>query len=199
MKIIQIGAEAVLSREKNKLIKNRIKKSYRIEEIDNKIRKFRTKRETKILSKLDFVPKVLNTDEKNTTIEMEFINGDLIRNILDNITNEKRKEICKKIGKQINEMHQKGIIHGDLTTSNMILKNNKIFFIDFGLGFFSTRIEDKATDLRLLRQALESKHYKCFDKVYKYILEGYQNQEVLDWLKNKVEKRGRYKRKKNEI
>ncbi|MEK6922863.1 MAG: KEOPS complex kinase/ATPase Bud32 [Nanoarchaeota archaeon] len=199
MKVIQIGAEAILIKEKNKLIKNRIPKSYRIKEIDEKIRKSRTKREAKILSKLDFVPKVFSIDDKKAIIEMEFIQGDLLRDILDSMNQRELEEICNKIGKQIYEMHQKGIIHGDLTTSNMILKDKKIFFIDFGLGFFSQRIEDKATDLRLLRQALESKHYKCFDIAYPNILNSYQDREVLEWLKNKVEKRGRYKRKKNEL
>jgi Kae1-associated kinase Bud32 len=94
-------------------------------------------------------------------------------------------------------MHDKDIIHGDLTTSNMILKE-KVYFIDFGLGFNSTRIEDKAVDLHLLRQAFESKHYKHFEEFFKEVLEGYKLsknwKEVLNRLE-KVEMRGRYKRK----
>jgi len=199
MKIIQIGAEAVLIRKKDKLIKNRIPKLYRLKEIDYKIRKSRTRREAKLLSRLNFVPRLFNFDDQKAEIEMEFIDGKLLRDILNNMYSKKRKEICKLIGRQIYEMHQKGIIHGDLTTSNMILRNNKIYFIDFGLGFFSNRIEDKATDIKLLRQALESKHHTCFNRVYKEILKEYKDKKVLEWLKDKVEKRGRYKGKKYAI
>lgn len=198
METIAIGAEAVLYKDKDKLIKKRVSKGYRIKKIDEKIRKTRTRSEAKILDKLSFVPKVFTSDDKQMTIEMEFIKGDLLRDVLDSFNSKKRKEVCEKVGKQISEMHNEDIIHGDLTTSNMILKDEKIYFIDFGLGFSSLRVEDKATDLRLLKQALESKHYKCFEEAYKSVLKGYKNKEILDWLTNKVEKRGRYKRKKKQ-
>jgi len=188
MELVQIGAEAVLTKENNKLIK------------------FRTRRESKILEKLDFVPKVFSSDDKNMKIIMEFVNGELVKNVLDGLNEKERKEICEKIGEQIGEMHDLGIIHGDLTTSNMIIRvlplstqKKEIVFIDFGLGLFSKKLEDKATDLRLFRQALESKHYKVFDESYKAVLDGYKksenSKEVLKWLEEKVEKRGRYKRK----
>ncbi|MEK6951970.1 MAG: KEOPS complex kinase/ATPase Bud32 [Nanoarchaeota archaeon] len=201
MELIQIGAEAVLTKEDNKLIKYRVSKGYRLNEIDEKLRKFRTRRESKILEKLDFVPKVFSSDDKNMKIIMEFINGKLVKNILDELNEKERKEICEKIGEQIGEMHDIGIVHGDLTTSNMIIQEGtkKIVFIDFGLGLFSKKLEDKATDLRLFRQALESKHYRVFDKSYNCVLDGYKksknSKEVLKWLEEKVEKRGRYKRK----
>ena len=53
-----------------------------------------------------------------------------------------------------------------------ILKNGKVYFIDFGLGFFSNKTEDKAVDLHLLKQALESKHYQIFENdisIYKLL------------------------------
>ncbi len=72
--------------------------------------------------------------------------------------------IFKEIGNLIGKMHNQNIIHGDLTTSNMIVNSNekKIYFIDFGLSFFSEKIEDKAVDLHLLKRALESKHLKKY-------------------------------------
>jgi len=195
MKLIQQGAEAKLYRDKNSLIKERVKKSYRIEEIDKKIRKFRTKREAKLLitAKIN-VPKVFNIDEENMKIEMEFLEGDLLKNILDTLPLEKSLEICKQIGTEVSSLHSQDIIHGDLTTSNIILKENKLYFIDFGLGFFSNKVEDKAVDLHLLKQALESKHYKNFEEFYKTILKNYKHKDVLNRLE-KVELRGRYKRK----
>ena len=103
------------------------------------------------------------------------------------------------MGKQIAILHFNNIIHNDLTTSNMILRDKKLYFIDFGLSFISTKTEDKAVDLKLLKQALESKHYTISNTSFNHVLKGYkfipkQYQEVINRLKQ-VEKRGRYKRK----
>ena len=197
MKVIARGAEAILIKEGNYLIKERIKKSYRIDEIDFKLRKYRTRSEAKLLSKVENSPEVFDVDEKNMKIKMEFIDGKLIKDILDGMHSDKRNLILREIGGKIAKMHDSDIIHGDLTTSNMILKE-KVYFIDFGLGFVSNKIEDKAVDLHLLRQALESKHYKHFEESFKEILEGYKIsknfKEVIQRLE-KVEKRGRYKNK----
>lgn len=197
MKILQQGAEAILYLDGNKVIKDRIKKNYRLKEIDEKLRKFRTKREAKILEKADInVPKVLKLDLDNKKIEMEFIKGKLLKDCLDDLKN--RNEVCKQIGEEIAKLHNQDIIHGDITTSNLILKDDKVYFIDFGLGFFSNKFEDKAVDLHLLKQALESKHYKHFKESFENVLKGYKKskdyKEVLDRLE-KVEKRGRYKGK----
>ncbi len=194
-KTIAQGAEAILIKVDNTLIKERIKKSYRIEEIDKKIRKFRTRREAKLLQTAKInVPKVFNVDEQNMKIEMEFLEGDLLKNILDSLPLKKSLEICKQIGIEVSNLHSQNIIHGDLTTSNMILKDNKLYFIDFGLGFFSDKAEDKAVDIRVLKQALESKHYKNFEKYFSGFLKNYKHKDVLKRLE-KVELRGRYKGK----
>src|SRR3989344_7908722 len=200
MKIIAKGAEAILYKQGNYLIKERIKKSYRIDDIDNKLRKYRTRSEARLLQKAENSPKVFNVDEKGMKIKMEFIDGKLIKNILDNLKNERRNLLLREIGGKIAKMHDSNIIHGDLTTSNMILKD-KVYFRDFGLGFNSNRIEDKAVDLHLLKQALESKHYRHFEESFKEVLEGYKLsndwKEVLERLE-KVEKRGKYKGKNAE-
>ena len=78
--------------------------------------------------------------------------------------------------------------------------DKEIFFIDFGLSFFSRKIEDKAVDLHLLKEALESKHSKIWEKCYKAALGSYaekavDGKDVLERIKI-VEKRGRYKHKK---
>ncbi len=202
MKIIYTGAEAILYLEKGNLVKERIKKSYRHPNIDLKKRKYPTRRENKILIKAKKVginvPDVLEVDENNTKIIMEYIKGDVIKNTLDNYTKEKRKKVSKKIGEQTALMHDNEIIHNDLTTSNMILKGEQVYFIDFGLGFISTKTEDKAVDIHLLKQAFESKHYLDYEEILKSFLQGYKKsknyKETLERLE-KVEKRGRYKRK----
>jgi TP53 regulating kinase-like protein len=196
MDLIAQGAEAKLYRKGNVLVKDRIKKSYRIPEIDDKLRRSRTKREAKVietLSKLGLpVPKLIENDEKEK-IEMEFIEGPKIRDILEK---SNYISLCREIGRKLALMHNNNIIHGDLTTSNMILRK-EIYFIDFGLSFFSERIEDKAVDLHLFRQAVESKHYtiwkECFDAFLdEYSKHANQNKEILHRLKE-VEGRGKNK------
>ena len=109
-------------------------------------------------------------------------------------------KISKEIGETLTKLHNQDIIHGDLTTSNMILsnKNNKLYLIDFGLGFHSYKIEDKAVDLHLLKQALEAKHYKIAEECITIILKNYKPDKYKLILERipVIESRGRYKTKK---
>ena len=200
--LIAQGAEAKLFHENNLLVKERIPKSYRLKEIDGKLRIQRTRREAKILEKalkVVPVPKVKSVDERSGKIVMEFIPGEKIADCLDGFENKKRLEICKKIGKNVALLHNAEIIHGDLTTSNMLLNKNKVYFIDFGLSFIQNQAEHKAVDLHLLNQALESKHWKHYESSFKAVLQGYAKCAVDAGLILKrfelVELRGRYKRK----
>ena len=199
-KLIAQGAESKLFFEDNKIIKDRLRKGYRLKEIDEKLRKFRTKREAKVLEelrKINFPAPKLFFNDGRQKIEMEFIQGQLLKNVL-----EKKNclKLSEEIGKKVAVLHNNGIIHGDLTTSNMIL-NKEIYFIDFGLSFFSKKAEDKAVDLHLLRQALESKHYKIWEKCFKAVLSSYKKnaENSMETLKRLdiVESRGRYKGKKD--
>ncbi len=200
-KLLEAGAEASIFLVKDIVIKERIPKSYRIPEIDNKLRGYRTRREAKIIDKLQRigfpVPKLIEQDEKQT-ISMEFIKGPKLRDIF-----EKSDYIIlsREIGEKIAILHNNTIIHGDLTTSNMILNDidKQIYFIDFGLSFFSHKIEDKAVDLHLLKEGLESKHYKIWQECFKVVLDIYKKHAkdadlILKRLEQ-VELRGRYKRK----
>jgi len=200
-KLIAQGAESKLFLTGATIVKNRFSKKYRLKEIDEKLRKFRTKREAKILRKLEAInfpsPKLI-AEDGSENIEIEYIKGRLLKGIL-----EKKSyiPISREIAKNVAILHNNHIIHGDLTTSNMILsKNNKIYFLDFGLGFFSHKLEDKAVDLHLLREALESKHYTIWEKCFKAVLQSYEKnagngKEVLKRVRI-VENRGRYKGKK---
>ena len=117
-----------------------------------------------------------------------------VRDILEKSNYEK---ICREIGKRVADLHKNEIIHGDLTTSNIIF-NDKIYFIDFGLSFFSKKLEDKAVDLHLLKQALESKHHTIWKKCFDSVLQGYQKAKYYKDVKKRfeiVETRGRNKTK----
>jgi len=199
-KIIKRGAEAVLYLEDNQLVKERIKKNYRLKEIDEKLRKLRTRKEAKLLNEAKRVgvetPKIFSIDEKGFKIVMELIEGRRLKEFLNETNNENRRKVTEEIGKAVGLLHRNGIIHGDLTTSNMILKDNKIFFIDFGLGDFSNRTEDLAMDLSVLKEAFKSTHFKHLDLLWESFIKGYKLtndkfNKVLDTL-NDIEKRGRY-------
>jgi len=196
MKKICQGAEAVLYRKGNELIKDRVSKKYRIKELDERIRKLRTREEARLLSMAKRAgvnaPQVLT--QENNKIIMEFVEGKVLRDYLDSA--REWKTICRKIGKSIARLHSHNIIHGDLTTSNMIWKNDAVYFIDFGLGFYSKRVEDMAVDLHVLEEALTAKHYRSAEKFFKTILNEYaktfkKGMSVVVRLE-KVKKRGRY-------
>jgi len=201
--LISQGAEAKIFLDGNMIIKSRTPKLYRHEQLDTQLRKSRTKREARILEKAVGlginVPKVHSVSKEINAIYLEYIYGERLSETL-NLKKEKEQfEVMKKIGKQTAKLHLNNIIHGDLTTSNAILqtKTNKVFIIDFGLGFISSRIEDKAVDLHLIKQALEAKHFQNWEKLYFEFLKGYKKSNkdcnnILEQLK-KVESRGRYK------
>src|SRR3989344_5422086 len=112
-RVIQQGAEAIISLKDNQISKLRTKKSYRIPELDEKIRKSRTKAEAKIIEKLKNtinVPKILKVDEKNKEIFMEYIEG---KKLSENLEKLDYKKICRQIAEEISKIHDKDIIHGD--------------------------------------------------------------------------------------
>jgi len=194
MKLIQQGAEAKIYLDNQTILKDRIPKSYRHPQLDKQIRTRRTKSESKILIKaLEIganIPKVISTDKFN--IEIEYIDGDKLSETLNNYDEKKQFKTMKQLGEQVALLHDNNIIHGDLTTSNTILSNDKTYIIDFGLGFISTKTEDKAVDLHLIKQALEAKHFQNHQDLFNQFLKTYKNKEVIKRLEV-VEKRGRYK------
>lgn len=199
MKLIASGAEAKIYVDDDSIIKHRPKKSYRISQIDNSLRGFRTRRETKILEMLFAkkfpVPQVLSSSDKTMRIRMDRLPGKKIR---DALNSRNCIALGKEIGKKIGIIHSLGIIHGDLTTSNMILKD-EVYFIDFGLSFFSKKAEDRAVELHLLKETANGTHPLFAKKFYNSVISGYKQtfsdaKEVLDRI-NIVEERGRNKKK----
>ena len=196
--IIARGAESIIYKVSEVVIKDRIKKGYRIKELDERIREKRTQLESSLLSKARRVTVPTPVVKKVTKhqIELEYLEGKRLKEYLNEISKEERDKICKVIGEQVAKLHKANLIHGDLTTSNMIWKDNKLYFIDFGLGFHSSSIEDKATDLHLLEEALKSTHFQFWRDALTLILKAYKREyekadSVLRRLK-KIEKRGRY-------
>jgi len=201
MEIVARGAEAVLYRKNGLLIKQRIPKKYSIKQIDEKLRKSRTTVEASLLSNARRVgvptPKIVEVDKNNAKITMEFIIGIKLKDLLNTIPTTKIAKICYEVGRSIGKLHKSGIIHGDLTTSNMIYHQDKVYFIDFGLGFFSKKIEDQGVDLKLLKDALKSTHFKVLNVCWRNIVKGYKHEyskaELVIKKVDEIEKRARYK------
>ncbi|MGM5487904.1 MAG: KEOPS complex kinase/ATPase Bud32 [Nanobdellota archaeon] len=186
---METGAEAVVTLGEH-VTKERIRKEYRIPQIDESLRKSRTKREAKVLTKLaelDFpAPRLIS--QELYILHMERIHGQKLRDVLD------KSFDCAILGELIGTLHNNSIIHGDLTTSNMI-RADRLYLIDFGLSFFSTKHEDMAVDLHLLKQALYSKHHEIAERCTEQVLKHYTGpKQVLKRLET-VESRGRNKTK----
>ncbi len=207
--MVEKGAEANIYSghwmDQEVIIKKRIPKSYRIEVLDSHLRKKRTKKEAKLLGEAKQcgikTPLIYDIDKEGNAIVMENVEGIILKKIFEDLDDSEEpniqiKNLCEKIGRNIAKLHNCNIIHGDLTSSNMIFKNNNVYFIDFGLGMISDLVEDKGVDLLVFKKAISGIHHKIADDCFKSILKGYNS--ALDYEKvvtkvNEIEGRGRYK------
>jgi TP53 regulating kinase-like protein len=203
VELIKRGAEAEIYLSewngKKVAVKRRVPKSYRLAEIDKRLREARTKLEAKLISEARGfgvpTPIIYDVDISQNQIIMDYIDGIRIKEKLHQVEVDVQKELCKEIGRSLGKLHKNNLIHGDLTTSNMILLENNIYFIDFSLGGKSKEIESKGVDLHLLSEAFESTHSEIIE-MFEYVLEGYKEEYedanlVIKKVKE-IEKRGRY-------
>ena len=202
MKLLKKGAEGDLFftvwNKQKAILKARKEKNYRNSQLDNRIRKQRTRRESEIISEVKSfgisAPLVYFVDQKNCTILMQYIRGTLIHDL----PKFKLTLICKKIGHVVGTMHKNGVMHGDLTTSNFILSHGKLFVIDFGLAIRTKKSEDHAVDLRLFKEILNSAHVSVMKNAWKNFLQGYKTSVGISRfnkvtnLVSVIEGRGRY-------
>ncbi|MFB0543314.1 MAG: KEOPS complex kinase/ATPase Bud32 [Candidatus Bathyarchaeia archaeon] len=206
-RLIARGAEAelLLQRmwlDKEVLVKRRVAKRYRLPELDQSLREYRTIHEAEIVHRAKRTgvptPIIYLVDVPKTTIYMEYVRGALIRSLLDELPREERRSLFHRIGVLVGRLHREGIIHGDLTTSNMILTaEGRIYFVDFGLAELSGEVEKRGVDLHLMKQMLISTHYRYAEECFQAFLEGYQEvmgeaaAEVVGKIEE-IERRGRY-------
>jgi len=100
--------------------------------------------------------------------------------------------LMRLIGQEIAKMHLADVIHGDLTTSNMMLRHPSSFesrhptlptelvLIDFGLSYHSSLVEDKAVDLYVLERAFSSTHPDS-EPLFASVLKAYEQRMGKDW------------------
>jgi len=204
-RVIAKGAEAdLVLREWNGLrvlSKIRRPKGYRHPDLDSRLRRSRTKSEADIIhrAKLSGVPTPLlyHVDPDNAVIVMEYIDGVKVRDAVDRLTDEERRELFTRIGGYAGKLHEAGIIHGDLTTSNILKQGDRLVFIDFGLAEVSTEVEKRGVDLNLMNRMLASTHYRHQEELLAAFVKGYREtlgaeaEEALMRMEE-VAKRGRY-------
>lgn len=205
--LIKKGAEANLYlanwHGRKVIMKRRLPKRYRLPALDEHVRIYRTIHELQLMHEAKKAgvptPTIFFVNVKDTTITMDFIEGKQVKQLLNEVSESDRLSLCEKIGKLIGKLHKHGIIHGDLTTSNMIQDlEGKIFFVDFGLGEKTKELEAKGVDLHLLKRALQSTHFRYANECFDAVMRGYSSvfdagtvNDVLEKIRE-IEKRGRY-------
>jgi N6-L-threonylcarbamoyladenine synthase/protein kinase Bud32 len=193
------GAEADIFEaywdNKPAIIKNRVKKNYRIDKLDNKLRVERTKEEAKLLSDCKQynvrTPFIYSVDINNKQLILEKIDAPQLHEIITDNKTDGLESLFNNIGEVVSNMHNGGIIHGDLTTSNILVDNNMPVFIDFGLGKYSDLLEDKGTDLLVFKKSLTTITPEMSEQYFKWFLSGYDDKKVVKKI-DEIEKRGRY-------
>ena len=204
--LIAKGAEADLLLDPDwngvkALIKRRGEKRYRHPELDREIRRLRTIHEASIIHRAKGAgvptPVIYQVDPDDATIVMEFVEGERVRDIVDDLTEEERRRLFTAIGVLAGRLHGAGIIHGDMTTSNIINTAEGPVFVDFGLGEVSSETEKRGVDLNLMHRMLTSTHFRYTKELFADFREGYveglgeEAEEALERMEE-VSRRGRY-------
>jgi len=205
--LIKKGAEASLYfadwHGRKVIMKKRLPKKYRLSKLDEQIRTYRTIHEPQLMHEAKKAgvptPTIFLVDIESATIVMQFIEGKQVKQLLSEVSESERHRLCLEIGELIGKLHKYGIIHGDLTTSNMIRNSEgKIFFVDFGLGEKRKELESRGVDLHLMKRALQSTHFRFAEECFNAVIEGYSKvlgsvtvKNVLDKIRE-IKRRGRY-------
>lgn len=204
--VIALGAESAIFKIErwNQVfaLKSRQAKPYLLEEIDSVLRRTRTGRECKTLIIARTLgirtPAVYSVDLNNYTILMDFIDGTQLKLLAEELSERQLIELCSKFGQSIALLHQGEVVHGDPTTSNVIIDPKlRLWLIDFGLSEMNATVEMKGVDLHLIRRALETTHWDRQESMLDAALEGYvavlgdKAEDPLSRM-NEIRERGRY-------
>ncbi|MCU0860588.1 MAG: Kae1-associated serine/threonine protein kinase [Thermoplasmata archaeon] len=206
MAVHRVGAEARLDSSiwmgRDVVVKQRVVKGYRHPELDRSIQTARIKNEARLMFEARkagiAVPVIYSIDICGNRIVMEEVKGVRVKDALMELPDDDAVRVCEKIGGIAARLHSNDIVHGDLTTSNMLLEGDRIVLIDFSLGQKSSELEDKGVDMHLLEEAFHSAHHDrsgLYDVIKRSYVDSYvEGKSVLDKVRE-IEKRGRYTRK----
>lgn len=206
IRLLRKGAEACLYRDSylgfEVIRKQRDPKPYRPPELDKEIRVGRTLLEGRLLSDAKKsgvpTPAVFQVDIPAATLVMEYIEGTILRDSLELTSERGILASFRRLGQYVALLHNGELVHGDLTTSNVIVDgDNQLHIIDFGLGEYSPELEARGVDLHLLLRTLESSHSELTDACWRPFLEGYRHYFSGDFESvvikvREIRRRGRY-------
>lgn len=204
MRVVKQGAESFVLEGRflgmKAIFKLRVPKAYMDASLDRSLRFERTMKEAKVLTTAYRagvrVPRVYAVYPSMGLIVMELIEGPTLKDVID--SDGPWRQLAVEAGRQVGLLHRAGIVHGDSTTSNMIVSGGAVYLIDFGLADFSLSPEDRAVDVHLLREAVTSTHPYIADELYSLFLKGYESAlgreaaRVVAERARAVEMRGRY-------
>jgi len=200
--LLKRGAEAELHRTKWRgraaVTKARVPKRYRNPSLDEELRRARIRTEAKLIGEARAagvsVPTLYDIDLVENRLVMEYIEGPTAKTVLDG-GSKRTRVLCRQIGEAIARLHRADLVHGDLTTSNMILRDGRLVLIDFSLGEKTRSVEAKGVDLRLLKEALTSAHAlgsEYYDAVVASYRRRYRGAREILAKVTEIEERGRY-------
>ena len=191
------GAEAIVEtiewNGQTVISKIRNKRGYRHPALEKRLVVERLRSESRIMERLLSqgvpVPAIFSVNTSDNSIFMEFIEGQTLERAL---RGKDFKKHLIQTAHLLSRIHSLNVVHGDPTTSNFLV-NDKIYAIDFGLSSMSDDDEDRASDLRVFLESLDSHHSEINGR--KIFLDAYSEEEasksVLESLKV-LELRGRY-------
>ena len=176
--------------------------AYRLRVLDDAIRRQRTIHEADMIHQAKRAgvraPFLYDVDVPAATLVMEFIEGERVKDLVGSASVESLDELFYEFGRSAARLHAAGIMHGDLTTANVVRRGGELVFIDFGLSIRTARLEDHAVDLRLIKETLVGAHPSIAQAALESIYRGYasvvgpsRSRSVLKQLQN-IERRGRY-------
>jgi Kae1-associated kinase Bud32 len=196
------GAEAQVTasqwRGRQVVLKTRLPKAYRHPDLDARLRLERTRDEANLLIQARRagvrVPIVYDLDRAGSSMVLEALDGIPLRAALHNAADEDASQMLRQLGAMVGVLHDAGLCHGDLTTSNVLCVKGSLFLIDFGLGQFGEDDEARGVDVHLVEEALEATDSRS-EELMTAFLAGYQpacRKHVLKRL-DEIRKRGRYR------
>jgi len=204
--IIAQGAESIILKTERWnqpfVLKWRQSKPYLFKDIDLHLRKTRTSRECKMLSVARSLgvstPAVYAVDLSDYTILMDYIEGTQFKQLASSLPEQQLKQFCFEFGRSIALLHMGDVVHGDPTTSNVIVDSkSKLWLVDFGLSEMNATVEMKGVDLHLIHRALETTHWDLQECMLEATIKGYSDtvgkeaNESLSRMKE-IRERGRY-------
>jgi TP53 regulating kinase-like protein len=207
-RLLYKGAEADIIHGKwqglDAVFKVRRPLAYRLKVMDDAIRRQRTIHEADMIHSAKeggvSSPFLFDVDVPAATLVMEYVKGERVKDLVGTATRKAVRDIFFEFGRSVAKLHEAGIMHGDLTTANVVKRGEELVFIDFGLSVRTTRLEDHAVDLRLIKETLVGAHSLISSVALEALLRGYKEgvgtvraRAAFRQLQN-IERRGRYAR-----